>query len=83
MPKSAIDEFKEQFDKNCAPRLAELRKPKLAYQIWTRGYVPNTDPKIETPVIRDSRIYLSRESAEKAREQFTDKTYIVEYPVTS
>lgn len=84
MLKSAMDEFKEYFDKNCAPRLAEIRKvPQVwGYQIWTRGFVPNTDPRIETPVIRDSRIYLNKEAADKAREQFADETYLVEYPVT-
>lgn len=82
MAKTAMQEFNEYFDKHCAPRLAEINRPKMVCQIWTRGFVPNTNPPIETPVIRDSRIYLDRKVAEKVREQFADETYLVEYPLT-
>lgn len=52
----------------------------VAYQIWTRGFIANT--KIEGPVPRDSRIYLSRESAAAAQAEFDGYTYLVEYPVS-
>jgi hypothetical protein len=56
-----------------------MSQEKFAYQIWTRGFVPNT--KIETPVPADSRIYLDRELAVQAKLQFDESSYIVEYPV--
>lgn len=50
-----------------------------AYQIWSPARIPD-HPTIMTAVPRDNRIYLSRESAEKAQEQFGgEKTYLVEY----
>lgn len=69
------------FGQSAAPELKGQEDDGIktaAYQIWTMGFVPNT--RIETPVPRDSRIYLDRVQAEAALAAF-DGAYIVEYPV--
>lgn len=82
MAKSAQQDFLEYYDKHIAARLEEIRNaPRpTVFQIWSYGHCSNPECRKEEPVVRDSRIYLSRESVKKALEQFPDG-YIVEYPI--